>query len=248
MTTPSVDRLDDLLADAALDALDASDREWLDALHGTERDDALELERVAALIAISADATPIPATLSAALEADAASWRRSTWWARTRQRVVTRRWTGAAAMAAAILVALTAWWMAQVSGAGIDHRTPAQQRAWILAHDDAQQQSWSPGPVRGSATWSAQANVGMLTLANAPLNDQSSWCYGVYLHDGQNWHPFSRFDVDEAGCTRFVPIEPTEPFPVIARVVIAEVAPTGAMPMAPTDLRAVVSCDFPPVN
>lgn len=194
--TPMPDRVLELLADRALEGLDAAQQAELSRLlreHGLAEDATFEMAAASLLQAGGAEAEePVPESLKRRLEESGRRWcaealRREKGAAPIRiersRRVNVLPWLAAAA---GIALAVVAWWPRIQMGAG----SPSGRRARLLTTaPDAVRAPWGDWDnpeikgVTGDVVWSDAEQKGYIRLAGLPANDRSKQQYQLWIID-----------------------------------------------------------------
>ncbi|HEX2838616.1 MAG TPA: anti-sigma factor [Phycisphaerales bacterium] len=218
LTPSQFERLQDLLADRALDALDASDFPELDAaLPGhNARESSLDVAAGLAATAMltTRDMDGVPAALEQRLLLSGKAWCESVN-AETPAPIPFRGGPGLRALpwlaaAAGIILAIIAWLPGSSS---VDPRTGRQRL--LATSTDAVTLSWKdwdapevPG-VQGDVVWSDSAQKGYMRFTNLPTKDSGKEQYQLWIVDSRGMEQRISGGLFNGGTGEVVvPIEP----------------------------------------
>jgi anti-sigma-K factor RskA len=216
------ERLDDLLADRAVQGLSLEQQAELDRLMAMAGADDATFDLAAAAATLAFDellGEPQHEPLSAALRAKllasglaVAERERAASFARRPNRAAI--WSGWLAAAAALVLAIVAWWPKLAPG-----RTNlvAMRQALIDTENDEISKAFEPGPdpegktTSGDLVWSEHAQRGYLRIAGLPKNDPTKSQYQLWIFDAKQDERYpidgGVFDVDAATGQVIVPID-----------------------------------------
>lgn len=196
------DRLLDLLAERAVEGLDAQSREELERLLAASDEfggDELELAAAAADLAMMGDAGAMPAHVRARIEAQAeahvsGNTQRSDVAGRIGGGGPVPGWTGWLAAAAAIAMAFAAWMRPSAPGV-VGGEAPTIARSvevvddFIAEHPSVKVAQWSDwdnpevAGVEGRVVWSETDQTGYMTFEGLRSNDPGAEQYQLWIID-----------------------------------------------------------------
>lgn len=266
MTARNHERIEELLALAALEGLTPEQMAELRGMGVTDAEiEASELAAAAAAVALMGKPEPMPSSLRASILANSASHVASgkpnlklRGGPPPSSRPMPRPasggiipWMGWLAAAAAIILAVSAWWPS-----GRVAPTPAdagQRRLALLAQPDVLQASWSDwgeapavAGVQGDVVWSPSRQEGYMRFRGLQPNDPAQAQYQLWIVDGDRGVPLQVppvdggvFDVADSGEV-IVPINAK--LPVGQAVAFAvTVEPPGGVVVSDQSKRVVVA-------
>jgi len=251
-TSPSQDRLLDRFAVSATDSLAVLDREELDTLLESD-DESMDLAAAAASVALLKDEIePMPASLRARLD-DEANRFGALITVETRMPPRTARpddapipfvaWAGWLAAAAAIVLAVSGWWLYLGLTAGdapLTNASLADAREALMDRPGTRRADWADWSdpevegVRGDVVWNESSQRGYLRLVGLPENDPSEQQYQLWIIDsrgladdnGQSARISGAIFDAESGET-LVPIDPAIPVKDAAAFAVTIEQPGG---------------------
>ena len=210
------ERLDDLLADRALQGLTDRERRELSGLVDDAEAEGIGLELAAAeleLALIPADFEPLPASLRARVDGDAGAFFSRPGRPRRRFGARVLPWAGWVAAAASLLIAT------QVGRSPSVAPPVAREPSLVerLAGLDARPLAVTDHPLarggRGSLVWSGDRQEGYLQVRGLAEVDPSQGVYQLWIFDATRDERFpvdgGSFTVEDAKAIKLVPIRPS---------------------------------------